>query len=92
MAAVTICSDFGAPKIKSLTVSTVSPSISHEVMDDPAGQWMGLWEHRDAQVTPHDDIIYFRVASSLKEWLHAGTLLPWSMGSFRERFAGTGCV
>ena len=32
MAAVTICSDFGAPKIKSLTVSSVSPSISHEVM------------------------------------------------------------
>ena len=31
--AVTICSDFGAPpKIKSDTVSTVSPSISHEVM------------------------------------------------------------
>ena len=33
MAAVTICSDFGAPpKIKSLTVSTVSPSIYHEVI------------------------------------------------------------
>ena len=33
MAAVTTCSDFGAPKnIKSNTVSTVSPSISHEVM------------------------------------------------------------
>ena len=32
MAAVTICSDLGAPKIKSLTVSTVSPSIRHEVM------------------------------------------------------------
>ena len=30
---VTICSDFGAPKIKSDTVSTVSPSISHEVID-----------------------------------------------------------
>ena len=28
MAAITICSDFGAPKIKSDTVSTVSPSIS----------------------------------------------------------------
>ena len=27
-----ICSDFGAPKIKSASVSTVSPSISHEVM------------------------------------------------------------
>ena len=30
-AAVTICSDFGAPKLKSDTVSTVSPSICHEV-------------------------------------------------------------
>ena len=32
MAAVTICSDFGAQKIKSDTVSPVSPSICHEVM------------------------------------------------------------
>ena len=32
MAAVTICSDFGAKKFKSLTVSIVSPSICHEVM------------------------------------------------------------
>ena len=32
MAAVTICSDFGAQKIKSLTVYIVSPSICHEVM------------------------------------------------------------
>ena len=29
---LTICSDFGAQKIKSDTVSTVSPSISHEEM------------------------------------------------------------
>ena len=37
MAAVTICSDFGAPpQIKSATVSTVSPSISHEVMGPDA--------------------------------------------------------
>ena len=36
MATVTICSDFGAPKIKSDTVSTVSPSISHEVMGPDA--------------------------------------------------------
>ena len=39
MAAVTICSDFGAPKykkIKSDTVSTVSPSISHDVMGPDA--------------------------------------------------------
>ena len=33
MAAITICSDFGAQKIKSATVTTVSPSISHEVME-----------------------------------------------------------
>ena len=32
MAAITICSDFRAQKITSDTVSTVSPSISHEVM------------------------------------------------------------
>ena len=31
-AVITICSDFGAQKIKSYTVYTVSPSISHEVM------------------------------------------------------------
>ena len=37
MAAVTKCSDFGAPpKIKSATVSPVSPSISHEVMGPDA--------------------------------------------------------
>ena len=36
MAAVTICSDFGAQKTKSDTVSTLSPSISHEVMGPDA--------------------------------------------------------
>ena len=33
LAAVTICSDFGAQKIKFVTVSIVSPSICHEVID-----------------------------------------------------------
>ena len=37
MAAVTICSDFWSPKkVKSDTVSTVSPSISPEVMGPDA--------------------------------------------------------
>ena len=37
MTEVTICSDFGTPqKIKSLTISIVSPSISHEVMGPDA--------------------------------------------------------
>ena len=37
MAAVTVSSDFGVQKVKSVTVSFVSPSIFHEVMgpDDP---------------------------------------------------------
>ena len=36
MAAITICSDFGAQKVKSATVSIVSPSICHEVMGPDA--------------------------------------------------------
>ena len=36
MAAITICSDFGAPKVKSASVSTVSPSICHEMMGPDA--------------------------------------------------------
>ena len=36
MAAVTICSDFGAPKNKVWHCFTVSPSISHEVMEQDA--------------------------------------------------------
>ena len=36
MAAVTICSDFGAQKVKSATVSTVTPSIYHDVMGPDA--------------------------------------------------------
>ena len=44
MAAVTICSDFGGPpKIKSLTVSIVSPSTCHEIawqIDGPVVKWL----------------------------------------------------
>ena len=36
MAAVTICSHFGAPKIKSLTVSIVLPSICHDLVGPDA--------------------------------------------------------
>ena len=36
VAAVTICSDFGPKKIKSVTVSIVPPSICHEVMGPDA--------------------------------------------------------
>ena len=36
MAAVTICNDFGAKTIKSVTVSIVSPSICYEAMGPDA--------------------------------------------------------
>ena len=36
MAAVTICGDLGAQKIKSVTVSIISPSIFREVMGPDA--------------------------------------------------------
>ena len=36
MAAITICSDFGAQKIKYDTVFIVSPSVLHEVMGPDA--------------------------------------------------------
>ena len=44
MATVTICSDFGAPKIKSDTVSIVSPSICHEVMGPDGMQNYKEWQ------------------------------------------------
>ena len=43
MAAVTICSDFGAQRRKSDTVSTVSPSISHEEIT-ARNQWLFKWD------------------------------------------------
>ena len=36
MAAITICTDLEPKKVKSVTVSTVSPSICHEVMGPDA--------------------------------------------------------
>ena len=36
MAAGTVCSDFGAQEIRSVTVSIFSPSICHEVMETDA--------------------------------------------------------
>ena len=43
MAVVTICSDFGTPKVKSVTISIVSPSISHEVMGKQWKQCQALF-------------------------------------------------
>ena len=42
MGAITIFSDFGAPKIKSLTVSIASSSICHEVMGPERAKGFGI--------------------------------------------------
>ena len=49
MAAVTNCSDFGAQKIKSDTVSTVSLCISHEVMG-PDAMIFVFWAPKSLQL------------------------------------------
>jgi len=77
MAAVTICSDLKTKKIKSDTVSTVSPSISHEgklevvkqemtrVNIDILGisklKWTGMGE-----LNSDDHYIYYRGQESLR--------------------------
>ena len=52
MAAVTICSDFGALKIKPVTVSIVSPSICHEVMG-LAAMILVYWMKKMEILCPH---------------------------------------
>ena len=42
MAAISICSDFGTPQVKSDTVSTVFWSSSHEVMG-PDAMMLVFW-------------------------------------------------
>ena len=55
MAAISICSDFGAQKNKSATFSMVSPSIWHEVMGLDAMilvyQTLNYWRFIKAYVT-----------------------------------------
>ena len=48
LATVTIWSDLELPKIKSVTVSIVSPSICHEVMEPDAGDRAPLSWDSDA--------------------------------------------
>ena len=49
MAAVTICSDFGASKIKYLIISVVSTSICHEVMG-PDAMILFFWAPKSLQM------------------------------------------
>ena len=57
MAAVTICSDFGPLKIKSLTISIVFPSICHEVTqrDVKRGKALRVSPSRLPQTRPSAD-------------------------------------
>ena len=67
-------------------------SMSHSHPRWPSWPVDGTLGAQGCRGHPHDDITSSRLASSLREQLHAGTLHPWSTGSFRERAAGTGCV
>ena len=69
MAAVTTCSDFGAPK-NEVSVSIVSPSIFHEVMGPYAmilamlswtwlretGMWCKLMNQARSEITGHAEV------------------------------------
>ena len=69
MTAVTICSDFGAPKIKSLTVALVSPSICHEVMGPDAMIlvfWMLSLKPGFSLFQLHQEALYFLFTFCLK--------------------------
>ena len=63
MAAVTICSDFGAPKLKSATVSIISPSIYHKVM---ASGPITSWQIDGETVDTVADSIFFGIEKSLQ--------------------------
>ena len=67
MAAVTICSDFGAPKIKSDTVSTVFPSICHEVMG-PDAMILVFWMLRLSIITLN--VMGWMPQPKDKDWLN----------------------
>ena len=71
MAAVTICSDFGAPpKIKFLTISFVSPSICHEVMG-PGAMLLVFW------------MLSFKPTCSLSSFTFIKKLFSYSLSAIR---------
>ena len=63
MAAITIYSDFGAPKIMSAIVSTVSPSICHEVMG-PDPMILVFWMLSFKPTFSHSSFTFKRLFSS----------------------------
>ena len=80
MAAVTICRDSGAPKINSLTVPPVSPSICHEVMG-PDAMILVFWvlSFKTTQTKP---CVHQETPQRLSQtWLWVFGCLLWSYGS-----------
>ena len=67
IAAVSICSDFGAQKIKSVTVSIVSPSILREGQRHL--QMVDQWQTRD--------LLNFRLSNPSTEPLQSHLALPY---------------
>ena len=75
MAAVTICSDFGAQKIKSDTVSTVSLSISHEMINRLYSQ--GLWKYPEAKCCFSKVLRYQETGRKHAREEVKGTVITW---------------
>ena len=78
MAAITICTDFGAQKINYDTASTVSPFISHEVMGPDAMilvLWMLSFIIYMYSITPQDNSRCYHYAhsdeKSERKWSHS---------------------
>ena len=82
MAAITIGSDFGAPNIKSLTVSIISPSICNKVMDWWWMKWchdvsfQECWVLRQLFYFPY--FLQFKSELGNKEFMIWATVSSWS--------------
>ena len=88
MAAVTICSDFGVPKVKSDTVSTVSPSISHEVMGPDAMIlvfWMLSFKFSKPGFSSMWTINFQMFKLDLEKTEEPDIKLPTSVGSWKKQ-------
>ena len=84
MAPITICSDFGAQKIKSDTVSTVSPSVSHEVMG-PDAMIFVFWMFRHIIIIPDSTVLSSKLAHDVDIFYNSQVYSVWRMLKNRAR-------
>ena len=81
LAAVTLCCDFGAPKRKSDTVSTVSPSICLSAMQETWVRSLGWEDPLDKEMAAHSSILAWKILLAEEPGLD----LPIGLRRFLER-------